>query len=82
MKKAQKQNDMEAFHKQEEILRSNDVIRFLEKVCELDRFSIYLFEEDGLIKQRIKYTKDMDILPLIIRALDYEAPQDTEIYAR
>lgn len=73
---------MEAFHEQEEILESNDVIRFLRKVYELDRFFIYLFDEDGLIKQRIKYIKDMDIFPLITRALDYEAPQDIEIYTR
>lgn len=71
MEEAQKENDMEALHEQEEILRSHIVIRFLEKICELDRFSIYIFEDDGCIDQRIKYTKDIDIYSLVIRAMNY-----------
>ena len=82
MKEALKQNDMESFHEQEEMLKSSYVIRFLRKICELDRFSIYIFEDDEVIDQRVEYTEDMDIFPLVIRALDYDAPQNVEIYRR
>lgn len=82
MERAQEENDIETLHEQEEILRSNIVIRFLEKICELDSFSIYIFEDDGLIQQRVRYTKDMDILQLVVRAIDYDTHQDIEIYSR
>lgn len=82
MMKAKENNDMEAFHVQEKILRSHIVIRFLGKICELNRFSIYIFENDGRIDQRIEYTKDMDIFSLVIDILGYDTPQNVEIYRK
>ena len=82
MMKAKENNDMEAFHVQEKILRSHIVIRFLGKICELNRFSIYIFENDGRIEQRIEYTKDMDIFSLVIDILGYDTPQNVEIYRK
>ena len=64
------------------MLKSHGVIRFLRKICELERFSIYIFEDDEVIDQRIEYTEGMDIFPLVMRALDYDARQNVEIYRR
>lgn len=47
-------------------------MRFQRKIYELDRHSIYIFEDDKVIDQRIEYTEDMDIFSLVIHALNYE----------
>ncbi len=62
-------------------LKTNSIIKMLQKICQLDKFSICIFEDDETIDQQIKYTKDKDILLLIRTALKWNSPQNIRIYA-
>ena len=79
---ALKSNNYEEAEEWNEKLKADPVIKFLEKVCSLDKFSIYLFEEDGLISQRTEYTKDESILDLLSRLINFDNPQGLEIYSK
>lgn len=79
---ALKSNNLEELEEWNEKLQADPVFKFLEKVCSLDKFSIYLFEEDGLISQRTEYTKDESILDLLSRLINFDNPQGLEIYSR
>ncbi len=82
METALESNDPDEAEDWNEKLKNNSVVKFLEKVCTLDKFSIFLFQEDMLVKQRIPFTKDKSILELILWVLDYNAPQNIEIFSR
>ena len=79
---ALKSNNLEEAEEWNAKLKANPVIKFLEKVCSLDKFSIYLFQEDVWVHQRIKYTKDKNISELLSQLLDFDNPQGFEIYSR
>ena len=79
---ALKSNNLEELEEWNEKLQADPVFKFLEKVCSLDKFSIYLFEEDGLISQRTEYTKDESILDLLSRLINFDNPQGLEIYSK
>lgn len=65
-----------------ENLKSNDIIRMLEKICQLEKFSIIIFEDDEIVGQRIEYTDGRDICSLICLALNWESPKNIEIFCR
>lgn len=67
-------------NKKPEALTSNNIIIMLQRVCKLDKFIIYIFEDDELIEQQIRYTNDKDILVLVSDALKWEAPKNIKIY--
>jgi len=67
-------------NQQTENLKSNNIIKMLQKICQLDKFSIYIFEDDEIIKQQIEYTKEKDILLLVSEALKWESPQNIKIF--
>ena len=79
---ALKSNNLEELEEWNEKLQADPVFKFLEKVCSLDKFSIYLFQEDVWIDQRIEYTKDKSIMELLSWALNSDDPQTVEIYSR
>ena len=79
---ALKSNNLEELEEWNEKLQADPVFKFLEKVCSLDKFSIYLFQEDPWIDQRIEYTKDKSIMELLSWALNSDDPQTVEIYSR
>ena len=79
---ALKSNNLEEAEEWNAKLKANPVIKFLEKVCSLDKFSIYLFQEDVWIDQRIEYTKDKSIMELLSWVLNSDDPQTVEIYSR
>ena len=79
---ALKSNNLEELEEWNEKLQADPVFKFLEKVCSLDKFSIYLFQEDVWVHQRIKYTKDKNISELLSQLLDFDNPQGFEIYSR
>ena len=79
---ALKSNNLEEFEEWNEKLQADPVFKFLEKVCSLDKFSIYLFQEDVWIDQRIEYTKDKSIMELLSWVLNSDDPQTVEIYSR
>lgn len=79
---ALKSNNLEELEEWNEKLQADPVFKFLEKVCSLDKFSIYLFQEDVWIDQRIEYTKDKSIMELLSWVLNSDDPQTVEIYSR
>ena len=79
---ALKSNNLEELEEWNEKLQADPVFKFLEKVCSLDKFSIYLFQEDVWIDQKIEYTKDKSIMELLSWALNSDDPQTVEIYSR
>ena len=79
---ALKSNNLEELEEWNEKLQADPVFKFLEKVCSLDKFSIYLFQEDVWIHQRVEYTKDKNISELLSQLLDFDNPQGFEIYSR
>ena len=79
---ALKSNNLEELEEWNEKLQADPVFKFLEKVCSLDKFSIYLFQEDVWIHQRVEYTKDKSIMELLSWVLNSDDPQTVEIYSR
>ena len=79
---ALKSNNLEELEEWNEKLQADPVFQFLEKVCSLDKFSIYLFQEDVWIHQRVEYTKDKSIMELLSWILNSDDPQTVEIYSR
>ena len=79
---ALKSNNLEELEEWNEKLQADPVFKFLEKVCSLDKFSIYLFQEDVWIDQRVEYTKDKSIMELLSWVLNSDDPQTVEIYSR
>ena len=79
---ALKSNNLEELEEWNEKLQADPVFKFLEKVCSLDKFSIYLFQEDVWIDQKIEYTKEKSIMELLSWALNSDDPQTVEIYSR
>ena len=79
---ALKSNNLEELEEWNEKLQADPVFKFLEKVWSLDKFSIYLFQEDVWIDQRIEYTKDKSIMELLSWVLNSDDPQTVEIYSR
>ena len=79
---ALKSNNLEELEEWNEKLQADPVFKFLEKVCSLDKFSIYLFQEDVWSDQKIEYTKDKSIMELLSWALNSDDPQTVEIYSR
>lgn len=67
-------------NKQTENLKTNNIIKMLQKICQLDKFSIYIFGDDEIIEQHIKYNKEKDIILLVSAALLWESPQNIEIF--
>ncbi len=67
-------------NKHTENLESNNIIKMLQKICKLDKFIIYIFEDDKIIEQEIKYTFEKNILLLISEALKWETPQNIKIF--
>lgn len=67
-------------NKQIEKLESNNIIKLLQKICRLDKFIIYIFEDDETIRQQIKYTQEENILLLISSALKWESPKNIKIF--
>ncbi len=72
---ALKSNNLEELEEWNEKLQADPVFKFLEKVCSLDKFSIYLFQEDVWIHQRVEYTKDKSIMELLSWVLNSDDPQ-------
>ena len=79
---ALKSTNLEELEEWNEKLQADPVFKFLEKVCSLDKFSIYLFQEDVWIHQRVEYTKDKSIMELLSWVLNSDDPQTVEIYSR
>lgn len=68
-------------NKQTENLKFNVIVKMLQIISRLDEFSIYIFRDDEIIEQQIKFYDGMNLLLLITRALKWELPQDIRIYA-
>lgn len=67
-------------NKEQENLKSNNIIRMLQKICQLGKFDICFFEDDEIIEQQVEYTNEMNIIYLVIDTLNWESPQNIEIY--
>lgn len=67
-------------NRQAEQLASDNIMTLLQRVCELKEYAISVFEDDEIIERRIKYTCGQDIFSFIREALDWESPQNMEIY--
>ena len=67
-------------NKERENLKSNNIIRMLQKICQLDKFSICFFEDDEIIERQIEYTNERNIVQLVVDVLNWESPQNIEIY--
>lgn len=67
-------------NKQTEKLESNNIMKLLQKICRLDKFIIYIFEDDEIIRQQIEYTHKDNILLLISTALKWDSPQNIKIF--
>lgn len=67
-------------NKERESLESNNIVRMLQKICQLDKFSISFFEDDEIIERQIEYTNERNIVQLVVDVLNWESPQNIEIY--
>lgn len=67
-------------NKQTEKLKSNNIIKLLQKICKLNKFIIYIFEDDEIIEQQIEYTHKTNIFLLVDEALKWESPQNIKIF--
>lgn len=68
-------------NKQTENLKFNIIIKMLQIISQLNEFAIYIFRDDEIIEQQIKFHDGMNLLLLITKALNWELPQDISIYA-
>lgn len=62
-----------------EKLLSNPIIRMLQKISQLSKYSMCIFEDDKVIDQRIECADETNLIQLVIYALNWEAPQNIEI---
>lgn len=67
---------------QKESLITNNIMMMLQKVCSLDKFSIYIFEDDGIIEQQVNGTGEKNIFLLVSEALNWESPKNVKIFRR
>ena len=67
-------------NKQTESLKTNSIMKILQKICRLDKFYIYFLEDDEIIEQQINYTNVGNIFSLVIEALNWESPQNIKIF--
>lgn len=67
---------------QKESLITNNIMMMLQKVCSLDKFSIYIFEDDGIIEQQVNCTGEKNIFLLVSEALNWESPKNVKIFRR
>lgn len=68
-------------NEQIEQVKNNSIVKMLQRICQFDSFSIYIFEDDERIQQRIEYTNEKDILVYIQAALTWKSPQNIEIFS-
>ncbi len=68
-------------NEQIEQVKNNSIVKMLQRICQFDSFSIYIFEDDERIQQRIEYTTKKDILVYIQAALTWKSPQSIEIFS-
>lgn len=69
-------------NKETENLKSNDIIKLLQNICQLDKFSIYIFEDDEIIEQQIQYTNEINIILVVIDALKWKSPKNIRIFSK
>lgn len=62
--------------------RNNELLRFLERVAELDIFYILLFEDDKFIDKCIKINNNIDLVSNIYNALNWDNPQNILLYKK
>lgn len=67
---------------QKESLITNNIMMMLQEVCGLDKFSIYIFEDDGIIEQQVNWTGEKNIFLLVSEALNWESPKNVKIFRR
>ena len=67
-------------NEEREHLKSNCIIRMLQKICQLDKFSICLFEDDEMIDRQIKFSSEKNVIQIVSDALNWESPQNIKIF--
>ena len=83
LKVAEELRDLEwEANKETEKLKSNVIVRMLQKICQLDKFVIYIFEDDEVIDRHIQYTDKEDDIELVRNAFNWETPHNIKIFSR
>lgn len=67
-------------NKESDKLKFNVIVKMLQLISQLNEFSIYIFRDDEIIKQQIKFNNKKNLLLLITKALKWASPQDIRIY--
>lgn len=67
-------------NKESDKLKFNVIVKMLQLISQLNEFSIYIFRDDEIIKQQIKFNNKKNLLLLITKALKWTLPQDIRIY--
>lgn len=69
-------------NRNKEMLKKNNIMKLLGKVCCLNYFNIIIKEDDAIIEQEIEfnYKNCSTIYDIIVNALDWNKPQNLKIY--